>query len=130
MTEVLKLLGQLELGTVSGWVLVGIGVYLVWQGLPKFLDAASKMLDAHQARAAAMEARFDVQIKRLEGQVKAADERAEKAELRHEDCVRQQERLRDDLRTAERKITLLQDEVTGLKRAEAAREAAQGRARL
>lgn len=73
----------LTFGGVGIWTLVLMGLYVLWQGLPKVLDAMSNRVSKEAERT-------DREIARLEAQIVSSDKR-------HEECVEGQRLLREEV---------------------------------
>lgn len=87
MTELLAFIKALELGTVSGWTLVAIALFIAW----KMTAVVPILIQAWEQRSSGVEERLQAAMKatleRYDKQLKEADEQ-------HQKCLDGQERLR------------------------------------
>lgn len=73
----------LTFGGVGIWTLVLMGLYFLWQGMPKVLDSWTNRVSKEAERT-------DREIARLEAQIVSSDKR-------HEECVEGQRILREEV---------------------------------
>lgn len=74
-----------NIGTLPGWVLIGIVVAFWWQGLPNFIKA-------WEARSSGIEARLQASVKTT---LERYDALLEEADEHRVNCIREQKELRN-----------------------------------
>jgi predicted RNase H-like nuclease (RuvC/YqgF family) len=101
MGEISELIGFIKttatFGGVGIWTIVMMMAWSLWKGLPSVLDAWTNRQSKEAERTDREITRLEAQIGRLEGQIASADDR-------HEECLKKQDEMRDQITTLQRTI--------------------------